>query len=144
MFFHPPLFFHTHTAEEAEFDALEAEVDMELEAMPAPLPSCADPKLLAFGVSACTKPADLSRGNGYKPSNEAACVADSKGLGCELVKEKEAFFPKCAAGFHVVVKTPSLCSINCPAGWADEPTQCIKPAAAATSAAAAIPPRAAK
>ena len=114
-------------AEAAEFEALEAEIDSEL-LQGSAVPLCNQP--LHANAAVCAKPADVSRGAGYAAANERACAAASNGLGCELVKEKGLYFPKCAAGFHVVAATPSLCSLNCPMGWADEPAQCIKTAAA--------------
>jgi hypothetical protein len=109
----------------AEFDALEAEMDTELalEVVPA-VPFCN--QALDPNAGRCAKPADVSRGAGFAPSNEQACTAANSALGCEFSKEKNLYFPKCAAGFHVVTSTPSLCSLNCPMGWSDEPTQCVK------------------
>jgi hypothetical protein len=117
--------------EETEFDALETEIDMELEVLPAPTPSCIKPDLVYSSL--CIKPDEISRGAGFAKANEQACIAASNGLGCEFVKEKNVFFPKCAVGYHVVTFTPSLCSYNCPQGWAEESKQCVKPVPAAVS-----------
>ncbi len=97
---------------------MEIEADMELEGG-APFPPCD-----ATSTSNCMKPDDISRGAGFAPANEQACVAASNGLGCEFSQEKNVFFPKCPVGFHVVVATPSLCSYNCPSGWKDNPRAC--------------------
>lgn len=109
---------------------------MELEVPTAPTPSCLKPDLVYSSM--CIKPDEVSRGAGFAPANEQACVAISNGLGCELVKEKSVFFPKCAVGYHVVTASPSLCSYNCPQGWADESKQCVKPAAAAVSSTTSV------
>ncbi len=124
-------------SEEAEFDALEAEVDMDLEIPLPPSPSCIKPDVTHFSGK-CIKPADLSRGKGFAPANEQGCVTASKGLGCEFVKEKNVFYPKCAEGYHVVSATPSLCSFNCPQNWADQPTQCVMPVPAASGGTIAV------
>ena len=119
-----PSFYVLHSnvagAEEEAFDYLEDEMDMEIEV--SAVPPCNDPKVAADPrLNQCTKPADLSRGAGFAETNQGACTAASKGLGCELVKDKALYFPKCSPAHHAV---GSLCSWNCPMGMMDLPTLC--------------------
>ncbi len=108
-------------AEEETFDYLEDEMDMEIGVSVGP--PCNDPKVAGDPrLLECTKPADLSRGAGFAATNQGACAAASKGLGCELVGA--AYFPKCSPAHHAV---GPLCSWNCPAGMADLPKSCQRP-----------------
>ncbi len=119
-------------ADEAEFDTIEdsssALEDLEEEgaqvleeANPAQAASCRaiDPNAASF----CKKGDSISRGSGFAASNMRACVAASEGRGCEAIGD--LFFPKCIASYH---PSGSLCAENCPLGWADEATACVKTA----------------
>jgi hypothetical protein len=72
----------------------------------------------------CIKPAGISRGAGFQPANQRQCELASNGRGCELSLDRTVYFPRCAAGYSA---RGSLCSLNCPMGWADLGSTCNMP-----------------
>ena len=69
----------------------------------------------------CQKPAPYDRGAGYVIWDEKKCSAEHP-EGCE--KAGAIWYPKCKPNFHGVV---TVCSPDCPTGWADTGTGCTKP-----------------